>query len=330
MKYKFDKNVSPILKAFDVYIEQKQHNSVRSYAYYHPSEFGKCLRKAQYKYYVEKGLIQAPISTYEAQMQRIFDNGHSMHERWTKYAEDIGILRGLWQCNNPLCSWFDDSGGFHPEQFDKKYEYPRTYGGEDIHGIFKPYKCVCGSKSFSYRELQVFSEELKLKGNVDMVLDFTNINGTVSAQLEKLFYKDSWPSSPIVIDMKTANTRNFKKVSIEGPHPEYMIQLNIYIQLLQCEYGVLIYECKDNGQIIGFKVYKDDSVFSDIQHQALKLQELSQLEKPCLPPPRPWDKDNYECKNCEFKSNCHASSIWNNPNINEYRVEFYKKLLYDS
>lgn len=324
MTLKYSKKVAPILKAFDIFIKNKQYNSDRSYHYYHPSEFGKCLRKAQYKYYEEQGLISVEKKVFEPQIQRIFDNGHSMHDRWAKYAEYLGILRGVWQCDNPLCYKFDNDGKFDNNRDSK---YPRKYGEDEKLGIFKPEKCICGSSRFSYREIGVNSEELNIKGNVDMILDFTHINSDVSEELEKLFTLDEWPQTPIVVDMKTANSRNFKKVDYEGPHKEYIIQLNIYANLLGCDYGVIIYECKDNGKINGFQIPKDEDVFESIKFQSLKLQELAKSEPPQLPPPRPLSKDEYECKNCEFKSNCHASSIWKHDSIDRYRQEFYRNLL---
>lgn len=324
MALQYNKNVGPILKAFDIYIQNKQYDSNRSYNHYHPSEFGKCLRKAQYRYYEEQGLIQVEKKIFDPQIQRIFDNGHGMHDRWAKYAEKLNILRGIWQCNNPLCRKFDDNGNFDNT---KECSTPRRYGEQENLGVFKPEACVCGSSSFHYREIGVNSEELNIKGNVDMILDFSNLRDDVTGELKSLFHLDTWPQTPIVVDMKTANARNFKKVDYEGPHKEYIIQLNIYSNLLGCDYGVIIYECKDNGKINGFKIPRDPEVFESIKFQSLKMQELAKTEPPQLPPPRPLSKDEYECKNCEFKSNCHASKIWQHKNIDRYRQEFYKNLL---
>ena len=64
-----------------------------------------------------------------------------MHNRWTQYFEDIGILRGAWKCGNPLCRLVDDSGmclesvELEPIMDAGK---SRVYGRDEQQGIFKP------------------------------------------------------------------------------------------------------------------------------------------------------------------------------------------------
>lgn len=84
----------------------------RGHEIYHPSAFGNCLRKMQYQRYVERGYIQVAPEAHEAKTVRIFDTGHTMHARWAKYWEELGVLRGIWECNNPCCGLWDNDGKF--------------------------------------------------------------------------------------------------------------------------------------------------------------------------------------------------------------------------
>ena len=46
-----------------------------------------------------------------------------------------------------------------------------------------------------------------------------------------------------------------------------------------------------------------------------------------LPPPRPDKKDCYECKNCDFRTICHNSKIWKDPQFHEKRNAFYQQII---
>jgi hypothetical protein len=108
---------------------------------------------------------------------------------------------------------------------------------------------------------------------------------------------------------------------------EYRVQLTIYANLLDCEYGLLIYENKNNSDTASFKIERNsDTIFATIERQALKLNELAKFKK--LPPPRPADKDDWECKDCPFATLCHKTGgAWDDPKLKDRRKVFYGKLL---
>jgi CRISPR/Cas system-associated exonuclease Cas4 (RecB family) len=255
-----------------------------------------------------------------------------MHSRWSKYAEDMGILRGYWQCGNALCACFDDNGHLqinNPQEIAEMLSSKKTrrvLGKDNIIGAFKPDRCVCGSTDFIYHEIQVVSEELNMQGHADMILDFSRLNIEKYKDVRNTFNFDVLPKSPIVIDMKTCNSFAFdKQVSVKGPHSYYAIQLNIYINLLNLKYGVLIYECKDNSKLAAFKIDKDEKMWTVIKEQSSTMKEL--LKEKRLPPPRPLNKSDYECKDCEFASLCLNSKAWKDEQLEQKRKDFYKHLL---
>jgi len=298
--------VTSILGVVDTHLRWKQTQQHRNYKHYHPSEMGKCLRKAQYSRYVEFGWIDLVKKDMDSQKLRLFDKGHNMHARWQKYFTDIGILRGVWRCRG--------CGEMH--------------GEDSSFGDFRPNNCDCGRDDFKYNENSVYDEELNIRGNCDLVLDFSRLksNEKLFEGVRKAFNLDHLPDSPIVIDMKTINYDQFKRQVIgKGPHPEYIMQLTIYIHLLGCEYGLIIYENKNNSDIAAFKVEKNDERFNIIKEQ---LQAMNAMVKDkFLPPPRPTSKSDYNCKFCDFAPHCHKSKVWNDPKLEEKRKRFYKELL---
>lgn len=334
---KFSREVSSLLGVIDTYKRWKNFDTRfnRKYEYYHPSEFGKCLRQQQYKHYVSSGLISVDFFETNSQKLRLFDKGHNMHERWVNYFDDIGnVLMGHWECDNILCNLFNDDGEIlycdNKEKvkdiFNKKRS--RVYRGKNNSPIFKPKICNCGCKDFSYMETPVFSEDLKIAGSADIVLNFDNLNEERFKGVRTSFNKKFLPTkgSKIVIDMKTASSSSWKnQILRKGAHKEYIIQLIIYVHVLDANYGLILYENKDNSELYCYKVDRNKKWFDIIEWQVKEM--IKMREDKTLPPPKAISKKDYMCKFCEFRSLCHSSAIWGDKDFNKKRVDFYKSLL---
>ena len=73
----------------------RSKNDHRDYSYFHASEWDGCHRKIAYEYYEEKKILQSiQQSSHDPKLLRIFDNGHSMHDRYKKYFESTATLYG--------------------------------------------------------------------------------------------------------------------------------------------------------------------------------------------------------------------------------------------
>lgn len=304
----------------------------RGHEIYHPSAFGNCLRKMQYQRYVERGYIQVAPEAHEAKTVRIFDTGHTMHARWAKYWEELGVLRGIWECNNPCCGLWDNDGKFVgfpvvtlPGISENHLPKPRVYGRENKLGVFKPTKCACGHAEFTYHELTVEDKELNFRGHVDQILDFSNFEGgslfRKGKPVKVIFRDEDLPRKPIVNDMKSMNSFGFKNKLEDGAPFAYRVQVNIYIHLLDLEYGILYFENKDDSSTKPFLVPRDGAMWEKIREQASKMNEM--VSERYLPPPRPVGKDEFDCRYCEFQSICHSSDVWNKVDLNNQRRMFY-------
>jgi CRISPR/Cas system-associated exonuclease Cas4 (RecB family) len=307
----------------------------RRYDKYHPSEWGKCLRNQQYRHYKDLGFIEVEHKGMNSKILRLFDKGHNMHNRWVSYFDDMGgILRGQWKCKNSLCNMFDDNGklknnlgnGEIKKIFDSKKT--RRYGKKEKCGSFKPLVCKCGGSEFEYIESSVKDESLNMSGHADLIIDCSNLKIDRFKEVVSTFDLRFLPTNnkKIVIDMKSIGSNQWRtQLERKGAHKAYIIQLTIYSYILDCEYGVLMYENKDNSQIKCYKIDKNDEWWEAIKWQATTMQNMVEDRK--LPPPRPVEKSSYECKQCDFRSICHTSGIWKDPNLNKKRKSFYKVLL---
>jgi len=305
-------DILAIMGVIDTRMQWSRKNSSRPYFQYHPSEFGQCLRKAQYRRYAALGYIDIPEEEINSQTLRLFEKGHNMQRRWSSYFEDAGILRGYWKCKH---CWSNANGA-----------YKILHGKQDKIGVFKPAKCDCGCTAFQYEEIAAYDEELNMSGHVDMVIDFSQFDPSVFNGIKPLYNIANLPQKPIVVDMKTSNNMGFGKTLRDGPSFAYQVQLTIYANILGYEYGLLIYENKDNSRTASFKIPKNtDTIFASIKQQVRLMNEMVANKQ--LPPPRPNKKDSYECNYCPCSSMCKSSGIWKHEKLSEMRKKFYGMLL---
>ena len=326
-------DISSVLSLIEAHMKYKHLNGPpRGFEIFHPSAFGACLRRMQYQRYAENNVsgLKMPESNADGNLIRIFDNGHTIHDKWASYWEDIGILKGVWQCSNPLCYIFDDNGSLKEDIKINENTYEdlntRVYGKKKLKGVFKPEKCKCGNTDFIYHEVSVKDKDLNISGHADLILNFQHLDVDKYEDIGIGIADDNFPENDIVVDMKTTNSRKFRAVMNDGPPLSYRVQLTIYANLLDCEYGVLIYENKDNSKIAAFKIERsEDDIWPIIKKQSKLMQKM--YDKQMLPPPRPDSKQDYECRYCEFKDICHSSDIWDDPDLDKKREKFYRKLL---
>ncbi len=319
--------ISNLMGFVDTYLRWKfeQGRGNRRYLRYHPSEWGKCLRKQQYLHYIELGFIKIDQPPIGSQLIRLFDKGHNMHTRWQQdYFNGMSILRGRWKCTNICCRFWDSNGKFKPDE--DNVGKPRIYGEDDLIGSFKPDVCACGNKKFKYMETPVESKELNFAGRADAVLDFSKFDVKRFEGVRCNFNIKTLPIKPIVIDMKTISDYQWKgKLLKTGPHIEYIIQLIIYIHLLDCEYGIILYENKNTSSTLYCKVDRNEEMFETIKWQSKMMQQMD--DRKLLPPPRPSQKNDKDCKKCEFSHICHGSLIWTDDDLEEKRKKFYRNIL---
>jgi len=324
-------DIQSFMGLIETYLQADLKNAPsRGYTTWHPSAFGKCLRKMMYQRYSDMGLIETPEQKVKSNMIRLWALGHDVQARWERYFTDLGILRGVWQCKSAHCRLFDDNGIYTGESgisIEKAPGKARRYGDDEIQGVFKPEKCICGNREFKYHEVAVRDKEMNLVGHADMVLDFSRLDESKLDGVKKLFNRDFLPTDVVVVDLKTCNQNSFRnKVMKKGPDFGYQVQLTIYANLLDCSYGILIYECKNDSLVKAFHIPRNaDTWFKEIRRQALAMNVM--VEKKKLPPPRPCSKKNYECDYCEYSGRCFASDIWGSEELGQIRRSFYGKLL---
>ena len=270
-------------RIIDKVLVNKAQKSDRDYTHFHPSEFCQCHRKLVYKYYETKGICTASEKNailFDARLQRIFDNGHSLHARLGGNLAATGLLKGRWACVS--CH--------------KKFGFNQKFG------INKPSICECNSSKFHYIEVGFLDEETMLGGHVDIIIDLSGqeVNG-------QLIPKDaSVEESHLIVDFKSIRSEMFKTLS--SPKDDHFSQMQIYLYLSGLKFGKFLYENKNDQMFREYLVVRDENFIEKMVHEAKGLKKIvtstNSAGKWTLPP-RAHKKDNTkECIECSFRSHC--------------------------
>jgi hypothetical protein len=264
-------------------IEKKE----RDYSHFHPSEWEGCKRKIAYSFYESKGYIQVDSSNIKInpKLQRVFQNGHFMHDRWKDYLEKTNSLLGRWECKN----W-----AVHLDQ-------PRIFGLDSPIGCLKPKTCECGNSKFTYKEISVFDVETLWGGHVDAIVDLQLLHDFYDYK-EEVLESERY----LIVDFKSMNSFQFKK--LEDPLTKHIIQMQIYMYITDIKNAKLIYENKDSQETKEFLVKFDYGLMEIEKARAISLKHLvtnaSTTGEWKLPDRAYSDSDNYDCGYCKYKDDC--------------------------
>ena len=265
----------------------------RDYGYFHASSWDKCHRQQAYHYYHAKGFIDLDDSSLERVidpvLERIFDNGHSLHARWRVYFERSGAMLGCWKCN--ACQ--------------------ALYGQNKKLGILRPSCCEkCGAADLHYQEVGFRDDETMWGGHVDAVIDVAKyrkyqlsfINSTEMPQQEITNSEDKY----IVVDFKSMNPRQFR--TLEGPLPDHITQMQIYLYLSGLRYGKFVYEDKATQNVKEFLVTRDDNLLAVKKEEAIWLKfvvtNVDDKGARKLPTRAYKERTHRECVRCKFRGHC--------------------------
>lgn len=241
----------------------------------HPSALCKKDFCARWQYF--EITLQPPVEDRPGlRLQSIFDEGHSIHDKWQTWIAEMGNLYGRWGCRSCDHVWWDLS--------------PEACPG-------------CGSRILKYREVQLLDEDLMIAGHADgwvrglgedFLIEVKSVGpGTIRAEAPALMRDGA--------DL-TAAWRGIRR-----PFPTYVRQALLYIEIghLMVAKGLLdsfpeevvvLMELKSDQSYKEFTVQRDPDVVTDMLDTAYDVsravrsgtppncsQSLSEPCKACAP-----------------------------------------------
>jgi CRISPR/Cas system-associated exonuclease Cas4 (RecB family) len=231
---------------------------------FHPSAIAGmgCFRKEILKFYAV--MPDEDALGINPDLRRIFDNGHSMHDRWQRYMtlmsqgrKDIQFI-GSYRCK----------GCGNVLGAKKEITEPKTACKK------------CGSKRWKYNEFRLRDENLRITGKRDGKL---LIDG-----------------EPYLLELKSINTFSFMKLN--DAMPDHLIQFNIYMYLDKTYKGLILYEDKNSQRYRIFVADYDEKIIQK-NIEFIKKANIF-VDKRAMPPVLDDYPKNPHCKGCEFKKKC--------------------------
>ena len=197
----------------------------------HPSEIIKkdwCKRASFFLLSGHTKIAEKP----SLQLQLIFDEGHSIHAKWQRYFQEMGVLYGKFVCTSCLFSMFDVGPVLCPN---------------------------CGKDTVEYREVTLIDDSLRIAGHTDgwikgigddTLIEIKSIGpGTIRTEAANL--------------MMDANGDFMKAWSnVNRPFSSHILQGQVYLELMRrmghtVNEIVFIYELKANQSFKEFSVKAD-------------------------------------------------------------------------
>lgn len=275
-----------VLEVVDKHLINLAKNNFRDNSHFHASSWDGCKRQHAYAYYESQGFIKSDESALkiDTKLQRIFGNGHGMHDRWRSYLEATGALMGVWQCDN----WV-----YHTE--------PKLFGTDQKIGCLKPDACnECGCSKFIYREIGGLDPLTMWGGHIDSIIDqriFAQFAGSECKILPDENY--------LLIDFKSMYSFAFEKLT--QPKSEHFTQVQIYLYLTGLKYGKLLYENKDSQAVKEFLVIADQEFIEIKKAEAISLKKIVTLTvdgKHRLPDRGFPLRTHKFCLDCKYRGHC--------------------------
>ncbi len=328
--------VSPYVRQF---LSEKNKNNDRDYSYFHPSEIGGCPRKIALKML---GMEETNPDTIEDILK--FDTGHGVHHRWLTYFRDCGLLStdkiiniykresNITKKNKNRIVLCGESGREYPYKTNEyiwvknKCKEPNTFTHVD--SIQLEDEIYLAEVPFEYEDWRMSGNTdgiLKIDGE-EYIVDLKSIN---DKGFWFLFHNEGSNEKPkydrchICGDKISGFGSNLSKhlnkqhVSFAEPHKDHIIQMNSYMQFLSVNQTIVVYENKNNHEVVETYIAKDAHVIESIGNLCKNLYEMvKQNQIPQIPS---WaaPRDCFACTFCNYYNYCWPNSQggWKKPII---------------
>ena len=113
---------------------------------------------------------------------------------------------------------------------------------------------------------------------IDDEVSVKNEDPPISGRIDFIIKHDKHEEA--LLELKTIKDEDFKDLK-EAPKHEHTIQLQIYLNLTDREYGVVMYENKNDQKLKAFKVDVDKQIWTDILDRCKSIMNMSEAPVQC-------------------------------------------------
>ncbi|HLO11185.1 MAG TPA: Dna2/Cas4 domain-containing protein [Pseudoneobacillus sp.] len=114
------------------------------------------------------------------------------------------------------------------------------------------------------------------------------------------------PSNDVlIVELKSINDKGFQYLQKKNePKEEHVWQLHLYMHMTGIHRGLLLYENKNDQNLMDYFVDYDKNIADSVM---LKIKKAAYYYKSGKLPQCEFAKDSFQCKYCSYKQYCHSS-----------------------
>jgi len=250
----------------------------------YPSEMARsdwCPRATYYR--ISTGVVIDEDFSFT--LESIFDEGHSVEQKWQRRMRQTGKLWGVWRC---ICCGKQTGNELEPLMYDQEHDYTQCYG-----------------HLWEYKEVALEDTPLRLRGREDGAMGYPGYlveiktigPGTVRRDAPKLmaqhYYKD-------------IGVYDYDSIwkDLRRPFVSHIRQTNIYLYMarsmgLDFSTAVLLYEFKSNQQTKEFTVKLTPSIYEPLLDKAQSIVDALDGAAPVPACPFDGQDEDTGCAKCK-------------------------------
>jgi CRISPR/Cas system-associated exonuclease Cas4 (RecB family) len=258
----------------------------------HPSELCKndwCSRRA---YYRITGVEETEPGEINHRSEAMFEEGHSIHDKWQGWFWDIGLLEGMFFCHNCRNYWWDVA----------------------------PTECSeCGQARWGlrYREVPIKYEDMLIGGRADGILDDEMLEvksiGPGTTRWERPELHGQYQRKEITLEQMWG--------AIKRPFVSHSKQAMFYAAVWNLAHPRedplhrirFVYEWKPYQAVKTFVVNLNEGYIEDMIEAAKDVTwAVRNRRVPSRPRPAVEEPEKF-CKSCTYRSHCWSTNGPSNP-----------------
>ena len=167
--------------------------------------------------------------------------------------------------------------------------YPSALGSTCDRYLYASFNGLLQWEDLDPRIKRIFDVGASLEDRMDKYFTKMNIikaremplkmdSPPISGRLDFLIYHPT--RGEVVLELKSINDRGFKELK-SSPKHDHFIQLQIYLNMLNKDYGIVLYENKNDQNLKAFQVERDVDVWNTLLERCFAIMGMSVLPEKC-------------------------------------------------
>ena len=188
-----------------------------------------------------------------------------------------------------LLKMFEDKLGYQQNSSRVGVFYPSMLGNECDRYLYLAFRGLLPQQEIASTTQRIFDTGSSLEDRMTKYFEKMNIlkereipvkcdSPPISGRADYLLVHEE--HTDVVLELKSINDKGFKNL-YGKPKPEHATQLQIYLQLLDRPYGIVLYENKNDQKLKAFKVKRSPKEWNALVKRCTEIQDAISIPESC-------------------------------------------------